>query len=201
MLPVVTVLAAMLSGGVAVAQDLPRGGDITCEGPFSSKDTGESLLARFGPQAGIMEVPDLSGEAGDTLVLYPGDRSARLEAGDANGNGTGGITSLTVKGPDTVWTVGGLRIGTSLNKLTDINGGPLKLTGFWQEQETVFTMTASMPLGECNVDIVMFAPDGMTTMHPLYGLENIQSNDPRLGEFRLKIDQLIIMWPEETGED
>ncbi|MDB5530416.1 MAG: hypothetical protein JWR51_3519 [Devosia sp.] len=195
------VLATVLWGtGPSLAQSLPAGGDLTCQGPYSSNDTGESLLTRYQSQARIMEVADLSGESGDSLVLYPDDPNARIETGDAHGNGTGRITALTVKGRNSLWTVGGLKIGTRLNELTEINGGPVTLTGFWQETGTTFSMLGWLPRGDCKVTIVMFAPQGMRTDHPLYGLKKIQSDDPRLASFDLEIDELILIWPEVSSD-
>jgi len=188
-------LPAFLCGAApALSQTVPRGGDITCKGPFSNTDTGQQLLARYKKDARIEPSADITGEPFDGLFLFPDDRHARLELEERSDEGRDGLQAVRLYERDSIWTMGGLRLGMTLEEFNKAHGGPLTLSGIEQMTGIRFSILGWIPDGECEVVVVFDVPEGVRFDHPLYQAE-VMSDDPRLASLNLKIDQLTLKLP------
>lgn len=190
--------AAAFCGGSAFADELQRGGDIKCHKPFSNKDTGLSVMARYKSAARIEEIAGLDGESFNAVVLFPTDPRVRLEVEDVTGSDVSGrVTAVNLKEKNSLWTIEGLSTGMTPAQLTAANGGPVTLSGFEQQTDTTFAMLGWLHRGDCTVVVAFYAPKGVRFEHPLYQKE-VKSDDPRLAALHLTIDVLILDLPEPT---
>ena len=67
---IVTAFAAALCAGSAFAHELQRGGNVSCQGPFTNKETGLDVMARYKSAAKIEEITALDGESFNGVVLF-----------------------------------------------------------------------------------------------------------------------------------
>jgi hypothetical protein len=198
---VVAAFAALLAtnGGSAWAGDRPHGGDVTCKGPFTNRDTGRELLERYKGDARVEPSQDITGEQFESLFLFPDDRHARLELEEQSGRGVGRLQAVNLYESSSLWTIGGLRLGMTLAQLEKAHGGPLMLSGIQQMSGTRFTILGSIPDGACEVVVVFDAPKDARFDHPLYNVE-VRSDDPRLAPLNLRIDELSLIMPEAMDD-
>lgn len=189
-------ISALLACGAASALEkgVPRGGDITCKGPFSNRDTGRELLALYKGNARVEPTADITGEQFDGLFLFPNDRHARLALDERSGRGYDRLQEISLYERDSIWTIGGLRVGMTLAEVNKANGGPLNMSGIQQMTGTRFSIVAWIPDGDCTVSIVFDTPENAHFDHPLYGVE-IKSDDPRLVPLNLRVDELGLTLP------
>src|SRR6478735_7727615 len=88
-------LAAAVCVGSASADELQRGGNVTCKGPFTNTETGLNVMARYKSAARIEEVTALDGESFNAAVLFPDEPRARLEVEDTTGgDASGRVTAV-----------------------------------------------------------------------------------------------------------
>ena len=186
--------------GSAFADELQRGGNVGCKGPFSNTETGLNVMARYKSAAKIEEVAALDGETYNAVVLFPTEPRFRLEVEDSSGDdGSGRLTAVNLKEKNSLWTIEGLSIGMTPAELTAANGGPVTLDGINQLSEGSFGLMAWLTRGDCTVVVTFYAPEGARFDHPLYGKE-IKSDDPRLAPLDLKLDVLILQLPTPAEE-
>lgn len=184
----------ILCAAPALSQTVPRGGDINCKGPFSNADTGQQLLARYKKDARIEPSADITGEPFDGLFLFPDDRHARLELEERSGMGRDRLQAIRLYERDSIWTIGGLRLGMTIKEFNKAHGGSLTLSGIEQMTGTRFSILGWIPDGDCHVVVVFDLPGRVSFDHPLYHTE-VKSDDPRLAPFNLRIDQLTLQLP------
>lgn len=188
--------AVAFCAGVACADGLQRGGNISCQGPFLAKDTRQSVKARYKSQARDSTLTGLHDEPIDGLLLFPDDISARLEVEEAIGT-AGRVTSINLREKNSRWTIEGLSIGMTVQQLAAANGGRFSLSGFRQMSGNIFATLAWLPRGDCEVLVVFKAPKGVRFNHSTDETE-IGSDDPRLAPLDLRIGELILSLPEQS---
>jgi len=192
---IVTAFAAALCAGSAFAHELQRGGNVSCQGPFTNKETGLDVMARYKSAAKIEEITALDGESFNGVVLFPTDSRARLEVEDTTGgDASGRLTAVNLKEKNSQWTIEGLSTGMTPAELTAANGGPVTLSGIEQLSESTFGLLGWLTRGDCTVVVTFHAPEGAGFKHPLYQKE-VKSDDPRLAPLNLKLDVLILQLP------
>jgi hypothetical protein len=187
--------AIVFCAGSALADELQRGGNVTCQGPFTNKQMGTDLLALYKSAARIEELSSLDGETFNSPVLFPDDPRARLEFDEPTGEGKGRLMSIMLKEKNSLWTIERLRTGMTPDELTSANGGPVTLSGFEQVRESAFAMLGWLDRGDCTVVVALYAPEGVRFEHPLYQKE-VKSDDPRLAALNLTVDEIILQLPE-----
>ena len=193
-------LAIAFCAGSAFADELQRGGNVTCKGPFSNKDTGLSVMARYKSAAKIEEVAGLDGEQYNAVVLFPSDLRARLEVEDVSGSdGSGRLQAVNLKEKNSLWTIEGLSAGMTPAELTAANGGPVTLDGVQQLSESTFGLSGWLKRGDCTVVVTFYAPERVRFEHPLYG-KDVRTDDPRLAPLNLKLDVIILQLPQSPEE-
>lgn len=197
---IATSLAIAVSAGSAFADELQRGGNVTCMGPFVNTQTGLNVMARYKSAARIEEVTALDGESFNAVVLFPTEPRARIEVQDTTGDdGSGRVTAVNLKDRNSLWTIEGLSTGMTPAELTAANGGPVTLTGIEQLSEGTFGLMAWLTRGDCTVVVTFYAPEGASFDHPLYKKE-VRTDDPRLEPLNLKLDVIILQLPQPAEE-
>lgn len=189
-------VAATFCAGSAFAAELPRGGNITCQGPFSISDSTQSVVARHMSDARVSELTGLHGEPVHGLLLFPDDPHARLEMEDTIGT-EGRVTSINIREKNSLWTVEGLKIGMTPRELAEANGRPVNLSGFRQMPGNIFATLAWLPRGDCTVLVVFSARKGMR-FDPRKSETEVSSDDPRLARLDLRVSELILSLPEQA---
>lgn len=184
-----------LSSGSAFADELQRGGNITCQGPFSKEDGRKSVMARYKSRARVAKLMGLDEEPVEGLLLFPDDPRSRLEIEEAIGT-AGRVTSVNLREKNSLWTIEGLSIGMTSWDVARINGGPFSLSGFRQMSGATFATLTWLQRGDCEVVAVFKAPRGVRFEHPLHETE-VRSDDPRLARLNLRVDELIFSLPEQ----
>lgn len=192
--------AALIGATAASAETLPRGGDVTCKGPFSNRETGLDVMTRYKNAAKIEEVAGLDGEPYNAVVLFPTDPRSRLEIDDLGGSDASyRVTAVNLKEQNSLWTIEGLHTGMTPAELAAANGGPVMLDGINQLSEGTFGLGASLIRGECTVVVTFYAPPGARFDHPLYQKE-VMSDDPRVTALNLKLDVIILQLPNRAND-
>ena len=124
--------ALVLLASPAFAQTAPpQEGPITCASPVAPDDTERSLKQRFGKDAVVQDLPGAEGEKYKGLVLFPKARDRRIEVAftDDKAMRASGLT-LRDAGKTSLWSVGGVTIGSSLADVQKANGKPFLVSGF-----------------------------------------------------------------------
>jgi hypothetical protein len=187
-----------LQAGVAFADEVLRpGNDINCTNLTSPGENADQLLSRYGSQARIEELADTESEPFDGVALYPDDPRLRIEI-VPYANIRGNIAGINLTQKDSRWTIFGMKIGMTLEEATAANGEPLKLTGFWQYPDGSYSVFGDFKPGRldggCRLAVSLASPVPLKAGDPLYGRDEILSNDPDLMKRRPTVDGLFIVW-------
>jgi hypothetical protein len=191
---------AVDAGNLVSAAERPPGGEVRCKWPANSDETGQTTLKRYGKQARVAVVAGVDGESGPRLQLYPDDPTLRLEIGWFGDVIRSKPTELHLREKDSKWSVFGLKVGMTLEEAAAVNGGPLDLWGFQQMWDggpnaVLGEFRPGKLEGGCKVIVVFSAPDGSVAITgPLYGLDHIASDDPRLLKIKPTISDLLVSW-------
>ena len=159
---------------------------LTCTYPVRADDTGASLMERFDIDAQLDQYP---GESDDVYVvtLFGEDpvRTITVEFSDPERSSVVWVYG----GPETVWTVAGLSVGSSIEAVEAANGGPFRMLGFeWDYHGQVidYGEGALADLGGCQAVLALSYPydlDSEVNYQPpvsLIGDVEIVSTDPDL---------------------
>ena len=195
---------------VAFKPDLARsdevlrpGNDINCTNLTSPTEDVDWLTARYGRQARIEELSDTEGEPYDGVALYPDDARLRVEI-EPFGNIKGHIAGINLIQKDSRWTIFGLKMGMSLEDVTAANRAPLKLTGFWQFAGGNYSAFGDFRPGQlgggCRLIVSFGSPVPLKADDPLYGRDEIFSNDPDLMKRKPAVDGLFVVWDKPVEE-
>jgi hypothetical protein len=120
-----------LSSSAALAESVASSRVIKCEGPFGRNAGHSDLVKAFGSKNVVeQEIDGAEGQKIKASVLYPDDPKARLEFiwSDEKGRRRPSLIRAT---DQSAWaTANGIRIGTALAEIEQMNGKPFKLSGF-----------------------------------------------------------------------
>lgn len=197
-LPAIAFLTA-INGGTAAADEVLRpGNDINCSNLTSPVETADRVLARYGSQARRQEVRNTESEPFDAIVLYPDEPQLRLEVEIKDWGTEDNVSMLNLREKNSRWSMFGLTTGMTLEQVTAANGKPLKLSGFWPHPNgSSFMYGFYKPdqlEGGCDLMVSFTAPAVLATDDPLYGREEILSNDPDLIKRKPLVSALFITW-------
>ena len=189
---------------VAFADEMLRpGNDINCTNLTSPSENADQLLSRYGSQARIEELADTESEPFDGVALYPDNPHLRIEI-VPYANIKGNIAGINLTQKDSRWTMFGMKIGMTLEDVTAANGEPLKLTGFWQYPDSSYSVFGDFKPGRldggCRLAVSLASPVPLKAGDPLYGRDEILSNDPGLLKRRPTVDGLFIRWDRPIEE-
>lgn len=189
------LIVATFGLGTAHAADAPKvGGELTCSGPVSSKDTGESLYERFGEQARLSEFDDENNNSSIEVALFSSEAQldVKLEDNDFVKN----VAAVEVSSSVPAWSVNGVKIGMSLEDVAAINGGQfkLKMTDDDIEGNGVFSGGRLEKLdGGCRLNVTFTGSYDLKIQQLLSGKE-ISSDSPDLVKQRPTVSQLSLSW-------
>jgi hypothetical protein len=186
---------AILGPGTAHAEEVPKvGGELTCSGPVSNRDTGESLYQRYGQEASLGEFQDRNYNSFIEVWLFSSTEAhldVKLEDNDFVKN----VAAVEVR--TTAWSVGGLKVGMSLEEVTAVNGAPFKfqLTGSDIEGKGTFQGGRLDTLdGGCRPKVVFTLRYDIKIARSIRGKE-ISSDHPQLTKLNPVVSELSLLWP------
>lgn len=170
---------------------------ITCGNPVRPDDTVESLRARYGDDARPRMVFGAEGAEIPGVVLWADDPSRKVEVLFEDLSRSR-VTSVRIY-DDAEWSIGGLKLGDTLTRATEVNGTPFELFGFeWDYGGTVLDFKGGSleNIGDCR--LVMDVGPTPETELPLETLGEVvlTSDDPRLQGDGVVIWQLGLGYPE-----
>ncbi len=193
------LLAAMLLAAApnTQAEELPTGGELTCEGPVTIADTAQTLLDRF---PGVAEITDLPGAEGETLKgvsLFAGTPEKHLNVYFFDEE-LEEISTLMPAPEATAWNIYGLTIGMTLNEVVQANGKDFSLTGFgWDYGGYVTDFKEGKlyePAKNCIVGL-RFEPTAEDDIPmQLLGEGEIDSADPAVQALNPKLVSISLGW-------
>jgi hypothetical protein len=189
-------MAFMLLGpGAAHAGDAPKiGGELTCSGPVSRKDTGESLYQRFGDAAGLNSFQDRNYNSFVEVELFS-DTEAHLDVKLEDNDFVKNVAVVEVG--RTAWSVKGLKVGMSLEEVAAVNGGPFKfvMTDSDIEGNGTFPGGRLDRLdGGCRLKVMFALSYDPKIARSIRGKE-ISSDNADLVKLHPTVGQLSILWP------
>jgi hypothetical protein len=98
---------------------------------FNGGDTLDSLRARYGASnVRVEDIPGAEGEVTRGVVLFPDDPTRRAYLLFSDAENLQGLALVRVVDHDSTWTLGDLRMGTTLAELVARNGAPIEFSGF-----------------------------------------------------------------------
>ena len=190
------LILAALGLGPAHAADAPRiGGELTCNGPVSDKDTGESLYQRYGEQATLGDFRDPNYNSFIEVELFSSE--AQLDVKLADDDFVKNVVAVEVSPGVTAWSVNGVKMGMSLEDVAAINGGPFKfwMTGLDTKGSATFPGGRLDKLdGGCRLKVGFAFDDHNKIAQTLSGKE-ISSDNQELQKLRPTVSELSILWP------
>jgi hypothetical protein len=188
---------AILGLATAHAERGPKvGGELTCSGPVTNKDTGESLYERYGKQVSLGDFQDRNYNSFIEVELFA-STEANLEVKLEDNDFVKNVAAVEVSSGATAWSVSGVKIGMSLEAVAAINGGPfkLKMTDHDSEGTGIFSGGRLEKLdGGCRLD-VLFTGSYDPKILPLIAGKEISSDNPDLVKEHPHVTQLSLSWP------
>lgn len=190
--PAVTISCAPCLGS-AHAEDVPKlGGELTCRGPVTDKDTGESLYQRYGEQAVVREFPVGEYDYIIGVELFP-YTDAPFDVKLVDSDFLENVASIEVR--NTAWSVEGLKIGMSLDEVAAANGRPfeLRLTDDEFAGDGTFQGGRLDKLdGGCRLKVLFTIPDELQRS---FNGKQISSDSPELVKPHPAVSALALSWP------
>ena len=120
-----------LSSSAASAEPAASSRLIKCEGPFGRNAGHSDLVKAFGNKNVVeQEIDGAEGQKIKASVLYPDDPKARLEIVWSDEKARRRPTLIRAADQSAWATTNGIRIGTALAEIEQMNGKPFKLSGF-----------------------------------------------------------------------
>ena len=120
-----------LSSSAASAEPAASSRLIKCEGPFGRNAGHSDLVKAFGNKNVVeQEIDGVEGQKIKASVLYPDDPKARLEFVWSDEKARRRPTLIRATDQSAWATTKGIRIGTALVEIEQMNGKPFKLSGF-----------------------------------------------------------------------
>jgi hypothetical protein len=120
-----------LSSSAASAEPAASSRLLKCEGPFGRNAGHSDLVKAFGNKNVVeQEIDGVEGQKIKASVLYPDDPKARLEFVWSDEKARRRPTLIRATDQSAWATTNGIRIGTALAEIEQMNGKPFKLSGF-----------------------------------------------------------------------
>lgn len=168
-----------------------------CASPAGPRDTAAVLSLRFGGRVRLEQIAGADGETLRALVIFPADSRRRLEVVFADRAMTR-PASVTVRAPGSIWSLAGLHIGSTVERVNLVNRSSFAISGFaWDyggyARDFGGGALDRMP-GGCQVTI-RFRPNSNRLETNLLGERSIASNSRGLGAARATISEMAIRWP------
>jgi hypothetical protein len=137
-----------LSSSAASAEPAASSRLIKCEGPFGRNAGHSDLVKAFGNKNVVeQEIDGVEGQKIKASVLYPDDPKARLEFVWSDEKARRRPTLIRATDQSAWATTKGIRIGTALVEIEQMNGKPFKLSGFdWDYGGRVTDWRRRVPL-------------------------------------------------------
>lgn len=198
-----TGCAAMASangGGMVDDTTAASSHAITCSYPVRPGESAQGILERFGKDA---RREQLEGEGGayDAVVLWPDNPDKRLEISFSDDR-MEEVSAVHIASQSPLWTVAGMKIGTTLDQVERLNGRPFQLYGFeWDYGGTVFDWNGGALgtiEGGCSVGVLMAERPPMDSILPdeLIGERALRSDLPSLKSLKVEVNHLWISFPD-----
>ncbi len=203
---IVSTIAFMLavSGSATGApKPAPAPMRLDCSGPVAPKLSSKALLARFGKDAKVGDIPGAEGQTTKGIILYPNDPARRLTVTYWDDAQTA-VSNVSLGEKAMAWTApGGLKLGATLAEVAAANGNPFEISGFdWDYGGYVTNLRggklAKLP-GGCSLQIRFDPPAGAHLGAALEGERTIASTAPVLQKLGPKVSELSIGWPLPEG--
>ena len=193
------IMVFSIHASFARADEILRpGNDINCTNLTSPSENANQLMSRYGSQARIEEMADTESEPFDGVALHPDDPRLRIEIEPEDWPRAKKIIGINLTQKHSRWSMFGLRIGMTLEDVTAANAKPLKLTGFWQHPDGSYSVFGDFKPGRiyggCRLIVFLASPVPLKAGDPLYGLENIASNDPNLMKRHPVVSGMFMVW-------
>ena len=132
---------------------------LTCDYPVRGSDTADSLRKRYGDDAQVDMLAGPEGTEIPGLLLWSDDMARAVEVGFASEE-RDRVAFVRVFAGST-WTVEGLAVEDSLERMVDINGAPVTFRGFgWDYGGTVTDFGAGKlaQRADCDIFIILDSP-------------------------------------------
>ena len=160
-----------LSSSAASAESAASSRLIKCEGPFGRNAGHSDLVKAFGSKNVVdQEIDGVEGQKIKASVLYPDDPKARLEIVWSDEKARRRPTLIRATDQSAWATTNGIRIGTALAEIEQMNGKPFKLSGFdWDYGGRVTdwqggTLSKPQP-GGCILGVDFVHPEDAPAIH------------------------------------
>ena len=194
-------VVALLASGPASA-NLLDGMQLICDGPFARDANKASLVKEFGKKYVRDETFD--GPEGSTFqatVVHPDDPAERLvviwwdEAEKAN-------PSTIIIEKDSTWKApGGVRLGATVEDITDLNGAPFEISGFGWDYGGSAGFTEGRLAEAPNCSIGLTFDLGEQALGPefdaIMGDRQISSEDPLIRQAAPTVTRISLGYPAE----
>jgi len=195
-----TGLLAALSlgspGQAAVPRATPPALAASCLSPVLRGDSAASILRRFGVNARRATLPGAEGKTIPGVVIYPRDPRRRMEVTFDNSRMMR-VSSVSISGAHSLWSMGGLSLGDGIDKVIARNGRAFTFSGFdWDYGGFVTDLKGGalqqLP-GGCRMGIRLALPANVTsTPDALMGDVQVESTNPALRRVRPIVSELIL---------
>jgi hypothetical protein len=200
------VLLATLSAltfapfGEASAQTAPK--FLSCTGVFAKDSTHARVVKTFGAKnVRYMDVMDVEGELQKATVVFAKDRKRRLEFHwrETKARRT---PEIRIWADESQWkTEQGIGIGTTLERIVELNGKPFNLSGFGWDYGGIDKGFEGGKLeklpGGCLISL-RFTPGvrGDEAFRQVIGDETFSSDDPNMRALKPVVQMFSILWGE-----
>ncbi len=168
--------------------------ELACSDPVRPDDTAASLQLRFGEQARVETLYGPEGIELPAVVLWPADPVRRVEIVFTDETRQH-VSMVQLTGPSE-WRIAGLAVGDPIADVGVANGRPFELWGFsWDYGGYVSDLKggklAARP-GGCQVMLRLAPRDDAVLPDALMGEVQLSSDDPRLAEAGVRIEELAL---------
>lgn len=202
----ILALIALLASTTAAGASPEPGPDnftLACAGPFAKNATAATVAKVFGKEnVKTQMVPGAEGEDTKATVIYPSDRSKRVEIFWWDERKLARPDSIRIRGDKSVWKLGSLTAGATLAEVQKANGKPFTISGLawdyggfvtdWQGGE-LETKTVG-----CHVLVRFSTPEDVEIPEGLMGDGvSIASTDEAFVKLAPRIGWLSIGYPDE----
>jgi hypothetical protein len=190
-----------LSSSAASAESAASSRLIKCEGPFGRNAGHADLVKAFGSKNVVdQEIDGVEGQKIKASVLYPDDPKARLEFVWSDEKARRRPTLIRATDQSAWATANGIRIGTALAEIEQMNGKPFKLSGF--DKDRVATLSdwnggqLATLAGGCKVGISLRADSktAASTLSTLPADRSFTSSDTALRAANPTVSEILVAY-------